>query len=153
MTTYESEIKKLNTSSEKVFELFSNLSNLEKALKIAKEQEGKDIDKHLKDITFDNDSIRAKSHGVGEIGLRIIEREPNKTIKFETENAPVQANLWIQFVEKSETDTRMKLTIKADIPKMIKMMVGGKIQDGINKIADAIELAVNKKAEKDALNF
>ncbi len=144
MTKYESDIKKLNTSSQKAFELLSDLSNLKEAIKKAKEQEGEKVEKYLKDITFDTDSIRAKSHGVGEIGFKIIEREPYKTIKFETENSPVNANLWIQFVEKTETDTRMRITIQAEIPKMIQMMVGNKISTGVNKVAEAIEMAINR---------
>ncbi len=147
MTKYESSIKTLHTSSEQAFALLSNLSNLEEAVKKAKEKEGDKFEDYLKDVTFDNDSIRAKSHGVGEIGLKIIEREPNKTIKFETENSPVNANLWIQFVEKASDDTKMRITIHAEIPKMIKMMIDGKIKKGVDKIADAISMAVNKSVE------
>ncbi len=149
MTKYESDIKTLNTSSQKAFELLSNLSYLKEAIEKAKEQDAEKVESYLKDVTFDNDSIRAKSHGVGEIGFRIIEREPYKTIKFETENSPINANLWIQFVEKSETDTKMRITMHAEIPKMIQMMVDGKISKGVNKIADAITMAVNKTKTMD----
>ncbi len=144
MTKYESDIKTLNTSSQKAFDLLSDLSNFKQAVEKAKQIEGEKVKDYLKDVTFDNDSIKAKSHGIGEIGLKIVERETNKTIKFETENSPINANLWVQFVEKSETDTKMRMTLHAELPTMIKMMVDGKIKKGLNKIAESIAMAVNK---------
>ncbi len=144
MTKYESDIRTLNTSSEKAFELLSNFSNFKNAIEKVGEQDAEKVKSYLKDVTFDNDSIRVKSHGVGEVAFRIIEREPHKMIKIETENSPVNANLWIQFVEKSEMDTKMRITIHAKIPKMFQMMIGNKISMGINKVADAIAIAINK---------
>ena len=92
----------------------------------------------LKDVEFDEDSCRFTVEGIGRIGFRIIEREPFKTIKLEAENSPVAVNGWIQLVQVSETDTRMKLTLKADIPTMIKVMVDSKLKKGINTIADTL---------------
>ena len=34
----------------------------------------------------------------------------------------------------------MKLTIDADIPFMLKAMVGSKLKDGVEKIADALAM-------------
>ena len=83
---------------------------------------------------------------VGEIALRIIEREENKTIKFETEQSPIQANMWIQVLPSTNDDgTKMKLTLKADLNPMVKMMVGSKISDGIDKFADMLALALGRQ--------
>ena len=38
----------------------------------------------------------------------------------------------------SETESAIKLTLKADLPFMIKMMAGSKIKDGIEKLADML---------------
>jgi hypothetical protein len=75
---------------------------------------------------------------VGTIKLRIIEREENKCVKFETEQSPLPFNLWIQVLPVSETESKMKVTVKADIPFMLKGMVAGPLQDGVEKIADAL---------------
>ncbi|MBP6610320.1 MAG: SRPBCC family protein, partial [Paludibacter sp.] len=83
--------------------------------------------------------------GFGKMGFRIIEREPFKTIKLESENAPVSINLWIQLKPVADDDTKMKLTLKAELPTMIKMMVGSKLQDGLNSIADLLAKSLNSK--------
>ena len=70
--------------------------------------------------------------------LRIIEREENKCIKFETVQSPLPFNLWIQVLPVSATESKMKVTVQADIPFMLKGMVAGPLQDGVEKIADAL---------------
>jgi carbon monoxide dehydrogenase subunit G len=47
-------------------------------------------------------------------------------------------NLWIQVLPVDETTSKMRVTIKADIPFMLAAMVSGPIQDGVEKIADAL---------------
>ena len=68
-------------------------------------------------------------------------------MKFETEQSPIQANMWIQVLPTSEVTTaegqqgtKMRLTLKADLNPMVKMMVGSKLQDGINKFADMLAM-------------
>lgn len=142
MTTYESDIKTISQNEEVVFNLLSDLSNLQKLQNINIEGQEEVTDK-LKDMQFDRDSVTFNVSGFGKIGLRVVEREPFKTIKFEGENTPVAANLWIQLKQAAENDTRMKLTLKAEIPMMIKMMVDKKLKEGINMIADAIAKGLN----------
>lgn len=147
---YESEIKTLQTSAQKSFELLSNLSNIEKILVT---KDNTEWSKQLENITFDNDSVRINADMAGTVTFRIIEKEPHKTIKFQTENAPILANLWIQLVEKNSDDTKMKLTIHAEIPTMLKMMVSGKIKSSINKLADGIALAINQLNRQENNNI
>ena len=80
--------------------------------------------------------------GFGKVGLRVVEREPFKTIKFESENAPVLVNIWIQLKSISATETVMKLTLKAELPMMIKMMVDKKLKEGINMVAEMLAKAL-----------
>ena len=77
---------------------------------------------------------------VGEIKLRIIEREPLKTIKFETENSPIALNMWIQLLPTSDTSCKMKLTVKGDIPFMLKAMVSKPLKEGVEKVADMLAM-------------
>ncbi len=141
MTIYESEIKTIHQPQEVVFNTLSDLKNLEKVQNM--NIEGREAaEEYLKDIEFDSDSLKFSVTGMGKVGFRIIEREPFKTIKLEAENSPISANGWIQLVSVSENETKMKLTIKADLPMMIKMMVDGKLKKGVNAIADAIVSAL-----------
>ena len=144
MTTYESDIKTIFSSEEAVFNQLSDLNNLGKLQNL--DFEGKDqVADKLKDMQFDTDSVLFNVEGFGRVGLRVIEREPNKTIKFVGDGTPVAANFWIQLKSVSENETKMKLTLKAEIPMMIKMMVDKKLKEGVNMIADVIAKAVSQQ--------
>ena len=136
MTTYESDIKTISSNEEVVFGILSDLNNLKKLV------ENPALTDKVKDLQYDADSCSFAVDGFGRVGFRIIEREPSKTIKMQSENAPVNVNVWIQLKQVAENDTKMKLTLKADLPAMIKMMVGSKLQDGINAIAELLAKAL-----------
>ena len=93
-------------------------------------------DDRIKDINITSDSIYCTIDPIGEIGVKMIETEAFKTIKFASEKSPIEFNMWIQLVEKSENDTRMKLTIKADVPLMFKMMLNEPLSKGIDILAE-----------------
>ncbi len=139
MTTYTSNVKTIFSSEEVVFKILSDLSNLQK---IADQP---DMSDKLTNLQFDTDSCSFQVEGIGKVGFRIIEREEFKTIKFESEFLPVQANLWIQLKELSENDTKLKLTFKAELPSMIKMMVDKKLSKGIESIADLLSNNLNSR--------
>lgn len=138
MTTYESEIKTINKSDEEVFLKLSDLSNINMIA------EDETLTGKIKDLQYDTDSCSFALEGFGRVGVRIVEREPNKTIKLEVENLPVPINVWIQLKPSADAETRMKLTLKAELPAMIKMMLNSKLKDGVNAIADFLTLALNK---------
>ena len=131
MTKFESSVKQIPYPVENVYRNISDLSNLERVRDRIPEDK-------LQDFQFDSDSVQVSVAPVGTIKLRIIEREENKCVKFETEQSPLPFNLWIQVLPVSETESKMKITVKADIPFMLKGMVSGPLQDGVEKIADAL---------------
>ncbi len=131
MTTFESKVKVITASAETIFNKLSNLKNLESF-------KSEINDEKIKEIRIEEDTIFIKVDMLGEVGLKLIEKEPNKTLKFEGVNAPIQLNLWIQIKEAAENDSRMKLTLKADIPFMIKTMASKPIQEFIEKLAVAL---------------
>jgi len=75
MTTYESQIKSINASAEAIF---NKLSDLEKLRPIVEQVH----DDRIKDINITSDSIYCTIDPVGEIGVKMIETEAFKTIKF-----------------------------------------------------------------------
>ena len=131
MTKFESSVKQIPYPVENVYRNISDLSNLERVRDRIPQDK-------LQDFQFDSDSVQVSVAPVGTIKLRIIEREENKCVKFETEQSPLPFNLWIQVLPVSETESKMKITVKADIPFMLKGMVSGPLQDGVEKIADAL---------------
>jgi hypothetical protein len=131
VTKFESSIKQINYPVEDVYRNISDLSNLERVRDRVPEDK-------LEDFQFDRDSVQVSVSPVGLIKLRIIEREENKCVKFESEQSPMPFNLWIQVLPVTAETSKMKITVKADIPFMLKGMVSGPLQDGVEKIADAI---------------
>lgn len=131
MTKFESSIKQIPYPVEAVYRNISDLSNLERVRDRIPQDK-------LQDFQFDNDSVQVSVSPVGTIKLRICDREENKCVKFETEQSPLAFNLWIQVLPVSDTTSKMKVTVQADIPFMLKGMVSGPLQDGVEKIADAL---------------
>lgn len=129
MTTYESEIKTILSDNKVVFAKLADLNNLSVLKEKVPAEAG------ISNITCDSDTVTFEVNGAGKITLRITEREEPKTIKFASENSPIAFNMWIQLVSKEENDTKIKVTLKADLPMMIKMMVGSKLQDFVNQFA------------------
>jgi carbon monoxide dehydrogenase subunit G len=131
MTKFESSIKQIPYPVEDVYRNISDLSNLERVRDRIPQDK-------LQDFQFDSDSVQVSVSPVGTIKLRICEREDNKCVKFETEQSPLPFNLWIQVLPVDSASSKMKVTVKADIPFMLKGMVSGPLQDGVEKIADAL---------------
>lgn len=131
MTKFESSIKQIPYPVENVYRNISDLSNLERVRDRIPQDK-------LQDFQFDSDSVQVSVSPVGTIKLRICEREENKCVKFETEQSPMPFNLWIQVLPVDDASSKMKVTVKADIPFMLKGMVSGPLQDGVDKIADAL---------------
>ena len=55
-----------------------------------------------------------------------------------SEMAIVTFNVWIQLKQVAELDTRMRITIKTDMPMMFKMMFDKKIQQGLDQAIDML---------------
>ena len=131
MTKFESSVKQIPYPVEDVYRNISDLSNLERVRDRVPQDK-------LQDFQFDSDSVQVSVSPVGTIKSRICEREENKCVKFETEQSPMPFNLWIQVLPVDSNSSKMKVTVKADIPFMLKGMVSGPLQDGVEKIADAL---------------
>ena len=130
---FESSVKVIPYPQQAVFDKLSDLNNIESIRdKLPQDK--------IKDLVFDNDSLSLSVSPVGTISLRIIERESPKCIKFETEKSPIPFNMWIQLLPVDDTSCKMKLTIKAELNPFIKGMVSGPLQEGIEKIADALAM-------------
>lgn len=129
MTKFEGPIKPIPYSSEIVYKFLSSFDNFEDLLPA----------EHVEDWQSNGDSCRFKVSGVGEVGLRIIEKEELKTIKYSADGkTPFNFFLWIQLKEKANDDSRVRLTIKADLNPMIKMVVATPITKFLEVLTEAI---------------
>lgn len=132
MATFESSVRQIPHSQQAVYNMLSDLSNIDRV------KDRIPADK-LNDLTFDADCMSI-STPMGAVKLKIVDREEPKCIKFETEQSPLPFNFWIQILPVTDTTCKMKLTIKAELNPFIKGMVSKPLQDGIEKIADALQM-------------
>lgn len=133
MAKFESTIKQVPYAQEVVYRNLSNLNNLERVRDRVPQDK-------LQDFSFDQDSVSVTVNPIGKITLRVCNREEPKCVKFESVESPMPFNLWIQVLPVTETTSKMKVTVQADIPFMLKGMVSGPLQDGVEKIADVLSM-------------
>ncbi len=131
MTEFVSEIKQIPQNDDRIYAMLSDLSNLERI----KDRIPQD---KIKDFEFDSDSCSFSVSPVGKITFQIVDREPCKTIKFQTTNSPVPLFLWIQLKQVQEMDTRMRLTVRAELNSFLKPMVSKPLQDALDKISTVL---------------
>lgn len=130
MKTYESHIAKVAADASAIYAVVSDLRNFERVRDLIPQDK-------VQEFETDVDFIRLKVDGLGQkIIIRIVDRIENDTVKFGIENLPIEGNFWIQVKQVAPHDSRIKLTLKAELPMMIAMMAGNKIQEGINQAAD-----------------
>ncbi len=132
MSKFERSIKKVAYPQENGYRMLGDLSNIERVRDRIPEDK-------LKDLTFDSDSVSITSP-MGPVTLRVVEREEPKCVKFEAEQSPVPMNLWIQMLPTSETESKLKVTLKADIPFFMAAMAKKPLEDGVEKIAEALAM-------------
>ena len=149
MAKYESSVKQVNAPVERVYSVISDLEKLRPVIEMAQNNEmikeklreaGQDpaqLEK-LKDMNLTSDRVSFPAPMVGEVAVAIIEREENKCVKFETEKSPIDANLWIQVLPVTDTTSKMRVTLKADLNPMMKMILGSKLEKGIDQFADML---------------
>ena len=155
MAEYKSKVKTIPYPQATVYAKLSDLSNLEiirenidnPALRETVMQQAGDkvtseqldsIAEHIRSLQITPDTLSGDAGPMGTITLRVIDREPQKTIKFALEGAPVSANMWIQLLPSGDSACAMRLTVKADIPFFLKPMIGSKLEQGVEGLADML---------------
>lgn len=133
MTTFESDVKVIPYSQERVYTKLSDLKNLEAVKDRLPEDK-------VKDVTFDSDTLSFNVSAIGELTLKVIEREPSKCIKFETVNSPLPFNLWIQLVAVTEEECKLKVTIGMELNPFMKAMIQKPLTEGLAKMVDMLAM-------------
>lgn len=128
-TTFESAVQTIPYSGELVYELLSDFNNFGNVVQ----------NERITDWRSTADTCYFKVEGMGEVGLRIVERNPFQTIKYTAEGkTPFNFYLWVQLNETESLGAELKLTIKADMNPMIKMVAGGPVQKFLDTLAETI---------------
>lgn len=149
MAKYESEIKMVpQATAGQIYAVLSNPQTLQPLIDGAAdnplirqklEEAGQDPSQleKLKDVILTADSITFPAPMVGQMSLDIIDREQDKCVKYNTQ-APIEATLWIQMLPVSTGGAKIRLTLQAELNMMMKMMIGSKLEKGLNGFADML---------------
>jgi carbon monoxide dehydrogenase subunit G len=129
-TQIESRTGKISSPASRVYAFMSSFNNF--GLLIPKDK--------VKDWQSTEDHCQFTVDGIGKVGLRIIEKEPNSLVKITgEEGSKLNFFFWIQLKDVSDNDTRIKLTIKADLNPMIKMVATKPLQNFVDTLVDQLE--------------
>ena len=100
-------------------------------------------------VEADYDSIRGTVQGFS-VGVRVEERRPYSRIVYKDDGAPFQFTINICFdADGGNPDsTDFHVDNEADLNFMMKMLLGNKLQDAVDKMVDAVaDMAMGKMPE------
>ncbi|MBR1521094.1 MAG: SRPBCC family protein [Bacteroidaceae bacterium] len=149
MAKYESQIKQVPYTQSAVYAKVADLTNLaviKERINDPKVQEqipaGKidEVRKAIEQMDFTTDTASGPAGPVGNISVQIVEREPEKCVKFASTSSPVSFKLWIQVLPTSETSSKIKVTIDADLNFFMKQILEKPLKQGVDKFADMLAM-------------
>lgn len=149
MAKYESQIKQVPFSQSAVYAKLSDLTNLA----VIKERfddpnvqakipadKIEEVRNAVNQMEFTTDTVSAPAGPIGNIAVQIVDREPEKCVKFTSTNSPVSFKLWVQMLPTGDTSSKLKVTIDADLNFFMKQMVGSHLEKGVDKFADMLAM-------------
>ena len=135
MQEYISKQQQIFRPAAQIFPLISNFSLLTHAV----------ADK-VEDWQADEERCSFKFKGFT-VALRFDEKVENKHVKITADNengVPVDFSFWLQLHEVADNDTRIRLVLHAELNMVMRMMIGGKIKDGLDKAVEGLAMAFNQ---------
>lgn len=138
---YVSDIQYIDHNNEVIFNYLSNFQNLSKYLTedILEQLAEKVPQVKIQNFQSDADTCSFSVSGFGNAEIRIVEREPYKTIKVEGQGGfPIELTFWVQLLPVDAYKTKLRLTLHTEMSMMVKMMVGNKFEKGINQLAETL---------------
>lgn len=148
---FESSVKEISHSQDKVYGKLSDLNNLQvlkdKLQDPAFRQQIEtqipadkmaSVQKYLDSLRIDADSVSISVDPVGEIGFQVVEREPMKCIKLASTKSPIGLKMWIQMLPVTESSSKIRLTVDADVNPFMGAMISKPLKEGVEKIAEVL---------------
>ncbi len=133
MSKYESSVKNIPYPQERVYAKLEDLNNLE-GLK------DKLPEDKVKDLTYSRDEATVNVPPLGNVTIRVIEREEPKCIKLEAAGSPIPVTLWIQIIPDGEEASKMRVVADAEVNFMLRAMIEKPLKEGLDKIAEALSM-------------
>ena len=134
MEKYESKQSQIFKSAAQIYPFISNFSLLTPAVADKVEEWN---------ATEDTCSFKVKGFTVK---LRMVDKSYGKHVKISGDDGgvPIDFNFWIQLHEVTPTDTRIRMVLHCELNMMMRMMIGGKIQKGLDQAVETFAQAFNR---------
>lgn len=133
MSQYESSVKNIPFPQARVYAKLEDLNNLESLKDKLPEDK-------VKDLIYSRDEATVNVPPMGNVTIRVVEREEPKCIKLEAVGSPIPMNMWIQIIPDGEEASKMRVVAKAEVNFMLRAMIDKPLKNGIEKIAEALSL-------------
>ncbi len=149
MAKYESSIKQVPYSQSAVYAKVSDLTNLEKIKERfddpniqsqIPDDKKEEVRSALSQMEFTKDTLSGPIGPIGNIAVAIVEREPEKCVKFASTSSPISFKLWIQMLPITEDSCKIKVTIDADINFFMKQVLNKPLKQGVEKFAEMLAM-------------
>ena len=125
----ESKIGKIENTDERIYNFLTDFDNFRNLIPSDK----------IKNWQSDETSCSFTIDPIGNTGVKIIEKEPFKLIKLTNlEESKMDFTFWVQLKMLSETDTRIKLTLEANLNPVIQTMAKKPLQEFLDKLVDQL---------------
>ncbi len=131
MKEYISQQHRINLAAEQIYELISRFDRLTPALA-----------GRVEEWQADADTCSFKVKGLT-LKLRMSEKIAPKHVKIVGDGGPMDFAFWIQLHAVDPTDTRMRIVLHAELNMMMKMMIGNKLQEVVDRLAEGIATGLN----------
>ncbi len=130
MSKIESKTGKLNLSDEKIFKFLSDFNNFQSLIPADK----------VKNWESTAESCSFTIDGIGDAGMRIIEKTPFSLIKVTSEGkTPISFLFWIQLKKIDDINTAVRLIIEPQVNPIMMTMVKGPLQSLVDMLVDQVE--------------
>lgn len=96
-----------------------------------------EVKKYAEGLSFETDAIHISSP-LGQITLRVVERDEPKCIKFASEGSPVQLYVWIQLLPHGDYESKLRVTVGAEVNFFMKGMVAKPLQQAADGLANML---------------
>ena len=124
----------VNQPAERVFAAFSDLSNFSKNLP----------EEHRDKVVATPDTLVIQAQGV-ELGIQAAERVPCSLLRFEPYGSQklFPFTFWMHIESIDQGRATLQLELHAELNMMMKMMLGSKLKEGIDKLTEQFAAGLN----------
>jgi hypothetical protein len=142
MTQIKGKVVTVEQPSYVLYTAFSDMRNFVMALPPDKKE----------NVVATENTIEGEVQGM-RMGLQIAHKTPFSSLMYQNYgNTPFEFGITIFFDAIDSYKTAFHIEVNADLPMMVKMMIGGKLQDAVDQMTEQLGLAFRGKIDPSKID-